>query len=304
MRRSIWSLIMISCTLTFTIMAFAGAQEKAVPAKIVQVQRGNVRRVIALSGTLTYADLDYVLAAVNGVVSQICAEADERIAAGEAIVRLESAEQQTVMAAYAAGQEYFSEFDNRFDDDLFQAETSVVRAESACTVRQILVKEGSVVTAGTPLVRLSSNEQEIVCLVNKVDVEGLEEGMWAWVYSDDDELGYAYVQSVKEAEIDPLTGIPVYEIILRPEKSITKSEGVLLDVEVYLAGCNDAATLPVEAITERGTVWWVDDYGMCTEISAGMIMSDEMLAWVSLPEGIKVAVGEFEEGQRVREAEQ
>ena len=303
MRRTIWSLIMISCTMAFTLIALAGTQDDVIPARIVQVQRDNVHQTISLSGTLTFAEQKYAFSTVNGVVSQICTEENERIAAGEAIVRVDSLEREAVMTAYATGEEYLKALENQFGDAVLLSGSSVVRAEKACTVRQILVEEGSTVSVGTPVVRLSSNEQEIVCRVNKVDASLLSEGMWAWLYEEEAELGYAFIQSIDHDGADPLTGIPVFEVILRPEKSVECPEGTALEIEVYLAGSDDAATLPLEAITERGTVWWVDDGGKCTEISAGLIMYDEMLAWVSLPEGIRVAVGEFEEGQRVREAE-
>ena len=60
--------------------------------------------------------------------------------------------------------------------------------------------------------------------------------------------------------------------------------------------------LPMEAITDRNTVWWVNK-GRCTEIPAEIVLSDEMHAWVNLPEGLLVAIGEFEEGQLVMEAD-
>ena len=63
-----------------------------------------------------------------------------------------------------------------------------------------------------------------------------------------------------------------------------------------------APETPVEAVTERETVWWVSD-GRCTEIPAKSVLSDEMNVWVGLPEGLPVAVGEFVEGQRVQEVQ-
>lgn len=303
MRRSVWSLIMISCTLAFTIIAFAEKKEVTTPARIVQVQRGNVRRTVALTGTVTYADEEYAIAPMSGIVSQICVKAEDRVAAGEAIVRMESAETDAVMTAYAMGQDLLEQFGDRVEKMVQRNGSSVVRAQKTCTVRQMLVKEGSVVSAGMPVARLSSNEQKIVCLAQEADAELLSGGMWAWIFHGEEEIGYAILRSIKDSGVDALTGLRSYEVILQPQQTLAQTEGAALELEVYLAGCDDTMTLPVEAVTDRGTVWWVNNDGKCTEIPAGLIMSDEIRAWVGLPEGTRVAVGEFKEGQHVREAE-
>ena len=98
------------------------------------------------------------------------------------------------------------------------------------------------------------------------------------------------------------TGLLESIITISPAQHIDLPEGANIDIEVYLSGSDNVLALPVEAITPRETVWWVHE-GRCTEISAQIVMNDEMYAWVNLPEGLTVAIGEFIEGQHVMEAE-
>jgi hypothetical protein len=101
---------------------------------------------------------------------------------------------------------------------------------------------------------------------------------------------------------DPVTGLVTIEVTLVPEQHIDCPEGAQVDVDIRLAGSDDVMVLPVKAINRQGNVWWVSDEGRCTEISAGIVMMDELHAWVQLPEGLPVAIGELQEGQLVREA--
>ena len=98
--------------------------------------------------------------------------------------------------------------------------------------------------------------------------------------------------------MDAVTGVICIPITLLPEKHIDLPEGASVEVDVYIQGSDDVCSLPIEAITERESVWWVNE-GRCTEIDVQIVMSDEMRAWVMLPEGLQVAIGEFSDGQRV-----
>ena len=115
-----------------------------------------------------------------------------------------------------------------------------------------------------------------------------------------EELCIAAVESVGERKADILTGMEIQEIVLIPEKEIEMAEYAAVDADVYLAGSDDVLSLPLRAITERDTVWWVNEE-RCTEIPAQIVLHDEMRAWVHLPEGMTVAIGEFKEGQRIKE---
>lgn len=295
MRRAVGALAMLLCTLTYAAFSFAGGREKAAPVKIVRVQRGDVHQVTALSGIVRYAEEEYVLAPVSGVIAQICTPQGGRAAEGDAIVRIESAAGEDVLSAWAAGAEWL---EHAPQPDAAWA----VRAQRNCNVRQMLVEEGSPVVAGTPLARLTSHQQEIVCVAAQADLAHLQCGMWAELMQEGERLCSAHILSIGELAADPLTGMTSAEVTLIPEQHIDCAEGARVDVDVRLAGSDDVMVLPIEAITSRDTVWWVTDEGRCTEISAGVVMMDELYAWVRLPEGLPVALGEMQEGRLVREA--
>lgn len=303
MRKPIWALLMICFTLLCTSAMIWKPSETPVEARIVTVQRGDVHQVTAITGRIGYADEMIAYAGVSGIVSQLCVEPGQRVGAGEALVRFDMEQQAQIAAAYAENKAQLpDEIGGQWlEQQLSGVSNMVVRADSPATVRQLLVEEGVPVAAGTPVVRLSSSQQEIICSVASVDAEQIRPGMWAWLSSKGESLCQAEVIHVGETTLDPLTGLEWATVTLQPEQHIDLPEGAAVDADVYLAGSDDALTLPLEAITERETVWWVNE-GRCTEIPAEIVMADEILAWVSLPEGIQVAVGEFEEGQYVREA--
>lgn len=270
-----------------------------VEARIVTVQRGEVHQVVSLCGRIAYEGESYAYAPANGSVDRILVEPGQRIGAGEALVRFSAGLTERAAAVYSEHQDAIAEHVSKeLLQNVASLENNVLRAESDCTVRQLLISENASVLAGTPLIRLTSNRQEIVCIAAKADAQKIVPGMWAWITSEGESLGFAAVTTVDELIADPLTGMISAEITLHPEQHLELPEASSVDVDIYLAGSDDVLTLPIEAITTDETVWWVSD-GRCTEIPAKIVMTDEILAWVMLPEGIQVAVGEFVEGQRV-----
>ena len=276
-------------------------EEDPVEARVVTVVRDNVRQVAAITGRLMYADEKYVLATASGRVEKIYVEPGQRIAEGELLLRIDDTYQEKVVSAWLDKSTLIA---GRLPDtglDMVNMNNTVIRSEKACTVRQVLVEENTIIAVGTPMMRLSSNEQEIVCSVAPKDAKKVEIGMWAWISAEGQEMGKAVVQSVGETQVEATTGLQAVEVVLQPEIHMELPEGVAIDAEVFLAGADDALSIPIEAITSRGTVWWVNE-GRCTEIPAQIVLCDEMRAWVNLPEGIQLAVGEFQEGQRITEA--
>lgn len=300
-----WSLLMIAITGMLTLGLVAqGKVEAPVEARVVTVQRGDVHQIVAITGRISYADERYIYAQSSGKVEQLCVENGQRLATGEVLARIENTVQEEALSAFIeyadiiADQEIYKHIEEQLLTD-----NSVIRTDKDCTIRQLLITEDSVISAGMPVARVSSYQQEINCNVVPVDAERIYPGMWAWISNDGTPLGFAEVQSVGNQEVDPLTGWTYLPVVLQPYKHIELPEGTVVDADVFLAGSDDVLSLSVEAITERGTVWWVND-GRCTEIPAEIVMSDEMRAWVNLPEGMVVAIGEFKEGQSIVEADE
>lgn len=294
MRKYIFSLVLIMVTAGFVFVSL-GTTLDAPPAqvRIVSVERGDVHKVVAICGQLGYRDEQLLFAASNGKIGRIFAVPGQRLSSNEVIVRMENT---PVAARIASG---ITHIPAAYEIQLDQAFRNAIRAEANCTVRDIFVEEGSYVAAGTPIARTSSSEQEIRCMVSSADMQHVQKGMWAQLFSENaTDLGIAYVETVGELKADPTTGLCYCEVTLHPEKYIDLPDRATVDVDVHLAGSVGVHSLPVEAITRRNTVWCVRD-GKCTELPVEIVLCDEIRAWVDLPAGMQVAIGEFEEGQRV-----
>lgn len=304
MKKARWSLLAISLTGLIALMLILKPEESPVEARFVTVQRGDVHQVVAITGRLAYADEELIYAKTVGNVSQICVKDGDRVGAGEALIRVDSSLQEDVLSAFLSSAEALEQFSAESAiQQQFSVDHVVIRAEKACTVRQVFVSADTTLAVGTPVARVSSHQQEIVCNAAPIDADKIEPGMWAWISSGGKALGFAGVKSIGNEAADPLTGLTYVEVILQPDQHIDLPEGGTVDVDIYLAGSDDVASIPVEAVTKRDTVWWVNE-GRCTEIPAEIVMTDEMLAWVNLPEGISLAIGEFVEGQRIVEAKE
>lgn len=304
MRKPVWSLLMIAATvLASTIMIACRPSEKATEVRIVRVQSGDVRQVVALTGRLTYTQEEYVMAPSVCSVERICVESGQRVAAGEALIRLSAAEASNAVEAVNRLNPYMDMSQIRLPDNLQRYSLPVLRAPQAATVRQIYIKEGDMTAAGAPLIRLSAGAQEIICSVAQEDAGAIAPDMWGWVTYGGEPAGFAKVAKVSAETVEPATGLTYVSVSLQPEQHLDIPEGAAVDAELFIAGSDDVETLPVEAITERGTVWWIAD-NRCTEIPANVVLTDEILAWVELPEGLPVAIGEYKEGMCVQEAEE
>ena len=298
MRKTVWSLVVIGLTAVLLLMAMQ--KEHIAEAEIVRVERADVHRVIPIFGQLVYADEHIVTAVTPGIAEHVYVMAGERIQENAAMIRIKAPNADDSLSVYSAL------IDEERIGTLMENEkyriNRVVRSEKACTVRQVYVEEGVMLAAGMPLFRVSSHLQRVLCSVSPKDAEQIRPGMWAWLTTEGERLCLASVESLGERKADPMTGLEVQEVVLVPEKEIEMPEYSVLDADVYLAGSDDVLSLPLQAITARDTVWWVDDE-RCTEIPAQVVLHDEMRAWVQLPEGLTVAIGEFVEGQRVKEVQ-
>lgn len=286
-------LLLTAAAVVLAVLSGTGDGE-AVTARIVSVTRGDIASIAALSGRVAYAEEMTAFAAMAGTVEEVYVAPGQRVTAGQALLRLSSEAAERAASAWAAQGETLIPA----GDVQALLESTVVRAPETAVVRQLLVQEHALVAAGTPVAALSSNEQVILCTAAERDARHVQVGMDAQLSVDGEICGAAEVTQVGAVTADPLTGRLVCQITLVPEQRLALPQGAAVEADVLLSGRQDVPVLPLEALTSRGTVWWVHD-GICTEIPAEIVLSDEMRAWVNLPEGLAVAIGEFTEGQRV-----
>lgn len=297
MKKTVISLVLIAGTLLTSAIMMADGKDTPVTPTIVTTQRRDVYKTIGLLGQLAYADEEIIFSAYTGIIDEVNISSGDRLAAGSILASYEPNYQEELATIYADYGVHVSDDANALLQEAVNQ--TVLRTTRNCTVRDVYIQQGTSVTAGMPIARLSGTSQLLRCTAAKADAENIQPDMWAWILYQGKEYGFARVESVERINDAAYTNTTQYLVTLIPEQHIALEEASTLDVSIYLSGSSDVVSLPVEAITERETVWWVNDEGRCTEIPAEIVLCDESYAWVNLPEGIDVAVGEFVEGQKV-----
>ena len=306
------SLGMLGITLLAVAMLLAWGGE-ALPVAGVQVCRvemGSVEQVLALSGTLRYEMEFGAISPATGVVEKVYVAPGDRVAAGQPLFRLGGEAQAMAVSAALSGRSGLPEAvaENLGGAQLLEAsaqlEALTVRAAAEGMVQQVSVSEHGGVMAGSVAVAITGGSQEVRCSAVLRDAEKLRPGMAARIIKDDEVLTMARVERIGPAEVSDVTGQTVCQVSLAVEKPIDLPLGASLEAEIILCGQERVPVLPVQAVAEDGTVWWVSD-GRGYEAAAEVIMADEVRCWVNLPEGTNVICGgeKVAHGQRVKEME-
>lgn len=306
------SLMMLGITAAAVIcMAATGAQQRGMPAakvKTCRVEIGSVEQVLAVSGVLRY-EMEYgAISPVTGVVAQVYVQQGDDVQAGQPLFRLNGEVQAMTVSAALAGQGSLPEAipagltSVQMQEAAAQMECLTVRAAADGIVQQVNVSQNGGIMAGTMAVALSGEEQSVQCSVVLRDAEKLQEGMEARIIWADEVLTTARVKKIGPAQVSTATGQAVCQVTLMPEQKIDLPLGAMLDAEIVLYGQEDVPVLPLQAITDAETVWWVAE-NRGYEIPAEVLMADEVNCWVNMPAGVTVICGGevLQEGQRVKE---
>lgn len=273
-----------------------------------QVEIGQVEQVLVLDGSLRY-EMEYAaMAPVTGVVEDVYVKAGEAVQAGQALFRLNDQTQVKTVSAALAGQERLPDVvgeeltATRLQEAAAQLECLTVRAATDGLVQQVNITPYGGVAAGTSAVLLSGREQRIQCSAVLKDAERLHAGMEARIIKDGSVLTTATLESIGLAQVSQATGQAVCQLSLVPKKSINNLPlGAAVEVEIILQKEEGVPVLPVETITSQDTVWWVAD-GRSYEIPVQVLLADEAMCWVNLPQGTRVICGgEVAQGQQVKE---
>lgn len=287
-------------TATAAVCAVLVLRHQPMEVATVRVEKGNIRRTVGVAGTVCYTQETPVTAMVSGTVDALYVAEGERVTQGQALARVSggAAQEQAVLALMT-----------HLDDDgrsaLTQtlAEGSILRAPVSGIVQRVATAAFAPVQVGSIPMTIATGAPEIVCLCVPADAEAVRVGQLADISISGKHSGYATVASIKPI-IDESTS--AYRLILTPQDNLTLTPGMAVEAQITAEYHAQVTTLPLSAITSDETVWWIAD-GICTEIPAQIVQTDENRAWVSLPEGISVVNGEFdrcEPGKRVRCAEE
>ena len=297
--------------------------ERAARTRICQVTMGQIEQVIAVSGVVRYESEYAAITPVTGVVSRVYVAPGDYVKAGEPLFRLDGTAQEAAVSAALSSKESYAALSGVVPAsvDMTAVEQAAaqrvsmaaeeaalllcgmtVRASADGLVQQVNASENSGVLAGSPVVGLSGERQSIQCSVVIRDAERLQTGRKARLTKDGRMLAMATVASIGAAQTSTSTGQTVSEVRLVPDENLPLPLGASVEAEIILYSRADVPTLPVEAVTEQGTVWWIAE-GRGYEAPVQVLMADEINCWVNLPVGTQVAYGGDtpSEGQRIKE---
>lgn len=311
-RASLW-MLGVTAAAVIALLVSAGVQNQpgqAAEVTVCRVEVGQVEKLLAVSGHLRCTQEWAAISPSTGWVAQVCVRPGDAVQAGQALFRLGNEAQAAAVSAALAGR---STVDEALPVELpavqlQQAaaglEQLTVRAAAEGVVQQVNVTENGGVMAGTAAVALTGGEQEIRCSVVVRDAEKLRCGLQARLMKDDELLAMAWVREIGPAQVSQTTGQTVCQVCLAPMEKISLPLGAAVDAEIILQQQSGVPTLPVEAVTGAGTVWWIAD-GRCYETPAAVLLADEERCWVDLPVDMQVVLrGSVSEGKHVREAAQ
>ena len=292
--------LLMMLTATAAVCAALVLRHQPMEVTAVRVEKGNIRRTVGVTGTVCYTQETPVTAMTSGTVDALYVTEGERVTQGQALARVSgsAAQEQAVMALMT-----------HLDDDgrsaLTQtlAEGCILRAPVSGIVQRVATAAFAPVQAGSIPMTIATGAPEIVCLCVPADAEDVRAGQLADISVGGKHCGYATVASIKPVIEESASA---YRLILTPQDNLTLTPGMEVEAQITAEYHAQVATLPLSAITPDETVWWIAD-GICTEIPAQIVQTDEKAAWVNLPEGICVADGEFDrcqQGKRVRCAEE
>lgn len=291
------------------VLCLAASSGRGAPVAQVQTCRvvlGTVEQVLALNGVLRYETEYAAITPQAGVVEAVYVHPGDRVQAGQALLRLNGKAQGQAVAALLSGGSSLGDMgagltQTRLQQAAAQLEALTIRAAADGLVQQVQVTPHGGVAAGAAAVLLSGEGQAIQCSAVLRDAERLRPGMQATILKDGTCLTTAVVAEIGPAQVNAGTGQVQCQVTLTPAECIDLPLGAALEVEIVLASRNQVPVVPVEALTERDTLWWVAD-GRCYEVPARVLLADEASCWVPLPEGTEIICGveALAEGQQVK----
>lgn len=311
--------VVAAVMLAVPVTAGSGEADRTVRVETAAVSKGTVERILALSGRVRYETEYGALAPATGIVAEVYVQPGQRVTAGQALFRMDGAAQEAAVSACLARGESVSAalpVEMNGTAEVLQSATAenltasqlalealTVRAQVDGLVQQVNVTSHSGVAAGTLAMALSGEKQQVVVNAALRDAEKLQRGQRASILVQGAQQAMATVESIGAAVTDATTGQVTCEVVLSLDQSLDLPLGAQVEAEVELLRAENVTVVPLQAISETGSVWWVAG-GRAWETDVAVIAQDEVSAWVALPEGVSVVVNsakELAQGQRVKE---
>ncbi len=293
MRKSTASFFMLAVTVVTAAALWTWPVEQWETVNTTVVSLGDVQRTISVTGTAARKGEYYSAHPKGGVVVQVYVQEGQSVIAGQPLFRLDDSLQQAALKnviqamentkssqaawmdqaslavaslgenAQALAQSGLEAYDgtmaglvNQMELLKSEIEGLTQRAYKDGQVLQIIAREGELLLPGTPGAVLSSVDAEVRAVVSSRDSQQIREGMRAVISINSIPLGDALVESVGLLKPNS-QGVPYSQVVFTPLNGLSVPIGTVVDVDVILEEQNQVPVVPVEAITDKDTVFQV-----------------------------------------------
>lgn len=323
MRKSTASFFMMAITVMTAAALWTWPVERWETVKTAKVSLGSVERTVSVTGVAARKGEYYSAHPKGGVVVQVYVQEGQTVTEGQPLYRLDDTYYQTALkqamnalenaestqaawqaqAAAAFGQEVrelateslsaygtaTAELKARVESLTAEIEALTQRAYKDGQVLQLMAREGELLLPGSPGAVLSSAEAEVRSSVSDRDSRQIKEGMRARITQNGMPLGEAVVEKV--GLLKPNTqGIPYAQVVFAPLDGLSVPVGGQVDVDVILEERSLVPVVPVEALTDKNTVFQVYG-GRAWEVNTPVRLWDDVWAVVEgLPVGTEVVL--------------
>lgn len=283
MRKRTAYAFMVGITLTTVGAMLWLPKESARPVRARLAEAGGVIEESVEGGGVMGRGGEYTVSSLSGgVVAQVFVTANQRVTAGQALFRLDTAtEEQALSSALRAEAVAAQSQGNALNDVaqifedgaqwLAEAQAGQARQQvetlqariGAMTVRAMedgdvlatYIQAGEVLLPGAPALTLAQERQVVRMQVGERESLRLKAGLRARFLRDDALLGEGAVTSVgmPTARQDGVLSVAVE---LEPDQPIALPTGARLDVEIICHAQEGVTLVPLEALVD-GAVWQV-----------------------------------------------
>ena len=323
MRKSTASFFMMAITVMTAAALWTWPVERWETVRTVKVTLGSVERTVSVTGMAARKGEYFSAHPKGGVVVQVYVREGQSVMAGQPLYRLDDAPYQAALtqamqalentdavsesyknrAAAALGQDvqalaeeglaaYGSaraEWMSRVEALSAEIESLTQRAYKDGQVLQLMAREGELLLPGSPGAALSAMEAEVRAEVGARDSRQIKEGMRARITQNSMPLCDAVVERV--GALKPNTqGISYAQVVFAPLDGLSVPVGTQVEVDIVLEERAQVPVLPVEALTDRDTIFQVYE-GRAWERDAPVLLWDSVWAVVAdLPVGTEVVL--------------
>ncbi len=304
MRKTVLSLGMMAVTAAVCTGLLVWPITPRVPVETARVTRGNLVHVQMLSATAVQREQNTAVALTDGVIDGIFVRQGDWVKRGDVLLRLDDTAERGQMTAllkqkYALREQssaalaaLATQSEAMLDASIQQAsavlEMKTVRATADGQVRQVYLKSGAPVTAGSPVLLTADDGVELLAAERAATIGQLSIGMRALVSDGEKLLGTAEIVGFTAPQWDEALMTYTQAARLQYQGETEPVAGSRVQVRLCTQVRQNAPLVPLAAVSESGRIWVVKDgRAACRTLDCSVrdeenVLGDEELVGLSI----------------------